>query len=93
MSLGTAQLSRYGVANGQGQISYDEAVTSLKRRWEVWTLDTAVSYGVAERVLGELALKILTVTKPGRYPKESMILMPGLLNSCLGLSAGSALAT
>ena len=31
LSLGTAQFgSRYGVANGQGQISYDEAVTVIE---------------------------------------------------------------
>ena len=60
LSLGTAQFgSRYGVANGQGQISYDEAVTVIEtaRLGGVRTLDTAVSYGVAERVLGEVGIE------------------------------------
>jgi aryl-alcohol dehydrogenase-like predicted oxidoreductase len=59
LSLGTAQFgTNYGVANHQGQISWQEAKNILKiaQSGGVKTLDTAVSYGSAEEVLGEVGI-------------------------------------
>jgi aryl-alcohol dehydrogenase-like predicted oxidoreductase len=59
LSLGTAQFgSNYGVANHEGQISVREAKSILKiaQSAGIKTLDTAVSYGLAEEVLGEIGV-------------------------------------
>ena len=59
LSLGTAQFgSNYGVANKQGKISEKEAKTIIKiaQSAGIKTLDTAVSYGFSEKVLGRIKI-------------------------------------
>ena len=59
LALGTAQFgTNYGVANHQGQTSRQEAKNILKiaQSAGIRTLDTAVSYGFAEEVLGEIGI-------------------------------------
>ena len=59
LSLGTAQFgANYGVANHQGQISQKEAKSIIKTAQlaGIRTLDTAVSYGLAEEVLGKIGM-------------------------------------
>lgn len=60
LSLGTAQFgTNYGVANHQGQISRKEAknIINIAQSGGIKTLDTAVSYGSAEEVLGEIGIQ------------------------------------
>ena len=60
LSLGTAQFgTNYGVANHQGQISQKEAKSIIKIAYSggIRTLDTAVSYGFAEEVLGKIGIQ------------------------------------
>jgi aryl-alcohol dehydrogenase-like predicted oxidoreductase len=59
LALGTAQFgTNYGVANHQGQTSRQEAKNILKiaQSAGIRTLDTAVSYGFAEEVLGQIGI-------------------------------------
>ena len=55
LALGTVQFGLpYGVANTQGQVSYDqaEAMIGAIRTAGIDTIDTAIAYGEAETVLG-----------------------------------------
>jgi len=64
IGLGTVQFGlRYGVANQFGQVSKSDAgsILSVARKHQVDTLDTAVSYGDSERILGELGVKDLRI--------------------------------
>lgn len=57
--LGTVQFGLpYGVANTQGQVSFEQAKVMLKmaRNAGIDTLDTAIAYGEAETVLGQIGL-------------------------------------
>lgn len=57
IALGTAQFGiRYGVSNVSGQVSVDEIFTILEiaRDKKINTLDTAIAYGEAETVLGQV---------------------------------------
>lgn len=59
LSLGTAQFgSNYGLANHQGKISQKEAESIIKTAQlaGIRSLDTAVSYGLAEEVLGNIGI-------------------------------------
>lgn len=59
LAIGTAQFgTNYGVANNGGQISLQEAKYILKiaQLAGIRTLDTAVSYGFAEEVLGAIGI-------------------------------------
>lgn len=59
LALGTVQFGlSYGVANQQGQISYDEAqaIVEHARASGMDTLDTAIAYGDSERRLGEIGI-------------------------------------
>lgn len=58
-ALGTVQFGLpYGVANTQGQVSYDQAEAMLRamRTAGIDTIDTAIAYGEAETVLGRIGL-------------------------------------
>lgn len=57
--IGTAQFGLpYGIANTAGQVSRKEvaSILSLARQCDISALDTAVSYGESENVLGEIGV-------------------------------------
>ena len=59
LALGTVQFGLpYGVANTQGQVSYDqaEAMLGAMRTVGIDTIDTAIAYGEAETVLGRIGI-------------------------------------
>ena len=59
IALGTVQFGLpYGVANTQGQVSYDQAEAMLRtmRVAGIDTIDTAIAYGDAEAVLGRIGV-------------------------------------
>lgn len=59
IALGTVQFGLpYGVANTQGQVSYDqaEAMIGAMRTVGIDTIDTAIAYGEAETVLGRIGI-------------------------------------
>lgn len=59
IALGTVQFGLlYGVANTQGQVSYDQAEAMLRamRTAGIDTIDTAIAYGEAETVLGRIGV-------------------------------------
>jgi aryl-alcohol dehydrogenase-like predicted oxidoreductase len=76
LALGTVQFGlNYGVANTQGQISYDQAESMVRAmsRAGVDTIDTAIAYGEAETVLGRIGVsgfrlvsKVPALCEPGR---------------------------
>lgn len=72
--LGTAQFgSHYGVANHSGQISADEAkkILDIAQSNGVRFIDTAVSYGASERVLGKMGLcDFEMITKLPKVPEH-----------------------
>ena len=56
LAIGTVKFSLdYGIANEAGQVPFDEAqcVLSLAKENEINVLDTAISYGNSEEVLGK----------------------------------------
>ena len=60
VAIGTVQFGvRYGVANQLGIISFDEASKILQEAFThgINTLDTAISYGVSEEVLGQIGVR------------------------------------
>lgn len=60
LSIGTAQFGmNYGIANKTGQTSFNEVVKiiDLARRSGINTLDTAISYGKSEQILGEVGIQ------------------------------------
>jgi len=59
LALGTVQFGLpYGVANTQGQVSYDEAEAMIGAMLTagIDTIDTAIAYGEAETVLGHIGM-------------------------------------
>jgi aryl-alcohol dehydrogenase-like predicted oxidoreductase len=59
LALGTVQFGLpYGVANSQGQVSYEqaEAMIEAMRSAGIDTIDTAIAYGEAETVLGRIGM-------------------------------------
>ncbi len=59
LALGTVQFGlNYGVANALGRVGNDQVAMILNRALECGfdTLDTAVSYGISENVLGKLGV-------------------------------------
>jgi aryl-alcohol dehydrogenase-like predicted oxidoreductase len=59
LALGTVQFGLpYGVANSQGQVSYDQAESMIgaMRAVGIDTIDTAIAYGEAETVLGRIGV-------------------------------------
>lgn len=59
LALGTVQFGLpYGVANTQGQVSYDQASAMIEaiRTAGINTIDTAIAYGEAESVLGRIGV-------------------------------------
>jgi aryl-alcohol dehydrogenase-like predicted oxidoreductase len=74
LALGTVQLGLdYGVANVAGQVTFDEAqcILSLAKENGVDTLDTAISYGASEDVLGKVGVDgFRIVTKLPSLPAD-----------------------
>ena len=74
LALGTAQFgAAYGVANSSGRLDMAEAaeVLTLASAGGVSTIDTAISYGASERVLGSLGMESWEViTKIATPPAE-----------------------
>ena len=59
LALGTVQFGLpYGVANTKGQVSYDQAEAMLgsMRTVGIDTIDTAIAYGDAEKVMGHIGI-------------------------------------
>ena len=58
IALGTAQFGLdYGISNNSGQVSYDETKLILKaKQFKICTLDTAMSYGDCEKILGDIGV-------------------------------------
>lgn len=59
LALGTAQFGlEYGIANSRGQVPPDEVarIMAVAREEGVGTLDTAMSYGTSEAVLGQVGV-------------------------------------
>ena len=84
LALGTVQFGlRYGVANELGQISREGAAMILERARsaEIDTLDTAISYGESEKVLGDVGVaQWRVVTKLPPLPNDAE-LEPWVLDS------------
>jgi aryl-alcohol dehydrogenase-like predicted oxidoreductase len=60
VAIGTVQFGlRYGVANKSGMVSKETAKKILQEAFSygVKTLDTAISYGISEKILGEIDIK------------------------------------
>ena len=58
IALGTAQFGlNYGVKNTTGKVKKEdiESILSLARDNNINIIDTAISYGTSEKILGELA--------------------------------------
>jgi len=59
ISLGTVQFGQaYGVANKRGQVSFGDThdIIKLARQSGIDTLDTAISYGKSEEILGSIGV-------------------------------------
>ena len=59
IALGTAQFGLdYGVSNNSGKVSYNETKLILKKakKFKICTLDTAMSYGNCEKILGDIGV-------------------------------------
>jgi aryl-alcohol dehydrogenase-like predicted oxidoreductase len=71
-ALGTVQFGLpYGVANRQGQVSFEEAeaILELSKQEGIRTLDTAIAYGESEEVLGRLGVSgFQVITKLSEIP-------------------------
>ena len=64
LALGTAQFGlRYGIANQKGQVNFSEAKKILKyaKNSNINLIDTAISYGNSERIIGEIGVKDFNV--------------------------------
>lgn len=72
LALGTVQFGMpYGVANETGQVSRNEAneIVSLAKKENIDVLDTAITYGASEEVLGKVAIdEFRVVTKLPSLP-------------------------
>jgi aryl-alcohol dehydrogenase-like predicted oxidoreductase len=74
LALGSVQFGmRYGVANFQGRVSFDDARIIIQRAQLLGmdTLDTAINYGDSEYVLGQLGIDTWkTITKLPAVPND-----------------------
>lgn len=74
LSLGTVQFGLpYGVANQNGQVSFEEAnrIIQFARENGIKNLDTAIAYGSSEEVLGKIGVKdFQIVSKLPEIPKD-----------------------
>ena len=58
LALGTVQFGlNYGVTNDNGQVRIEEVkhILNFAKDNNIYTLDTAASYGNSEKILGEIA--------------------------------------
>jgi aryl-alcohol dehydrogenase-like predicted oxidoreductase len=73
LALGTAQFGQdYGVANRSGQVSFDQIKESLHiaALHGVNTLDTAITYGNSESLIGQIGVeKFRVITKLPEIPR------------------------
>lgn len=85
IGLGTAQFGLpYGIANQVGQVSRDEASLILERAWMagIDTLDTAITYGESEQLLGEIGVsQWRVVTKLPAIPEACLDVAGWVLES------------
>lgn len=93
LALGTAQFGMdYGIANRSGQIGPGEAerILELALASGIDTLDTAVAYGEAERVLGEIGVSAFRVVSklPGLDPEVSTENVAGWVRDAVEDSLG-----
>ena len=74
LALGTVQFGQdYGIANSNGQTSRSEVekILELARLKGIKTLDTAISYGESESVLGQIGVQDFNIiTKLPELPKD-----------------------
>lgn len=74
IAIGTAQFGlHYGVANSSGKVNYDEAkkILDTALNFGVDTIDTAISYGESESVLGSLSIgNFKVITKLPYLPND-----------------------
>lgn len=73
LAIGTVQFGLvYGVTNQDGQVSLGEAINvlSLAKEYKIKILDTAISYGTSEEVLGKVGVDAFrVVTKLPSLPE------------------------
>lgn len=85
LAIGTVQFGqKYGVANRNGQVSYDEAKSIIHRanRSGIDTLDTAIAYGESENRLGEIGIQNWkVVSKLPEVPDECEDVFTWVVNS------------
>ncbi len=74
LALGTVQFGQdYGIANSNGQTSRSEVdkILELARLKGIKTLDTAISYGESETILGQIGVQDFNIiTKLPELPKD-----------------------
>ncbi len=75
LALGTVQFGlNYGVSNTSGQVKLPEVKSILEeaKKYNIDTLDTAITYGNSESILGEIGVdKFNVVTKLPPIPKDT----------------------
>jgi aryl-alcohol dehydrogenase-like predicted oxidoreductase/RimJ/RimL family protein N-acetyltransferase len=70
LSLGTAQLGmKYGINNRFGKIKINEAknIVNYCEKLGIRSIDTAISYGNAEKILGKIGIKNFKITSKLPY--------------------------
>ena len=75
-SLGTAQIGmNYGVNNRQGKIKIKQTRNILKycEKLGIRSIDTAVSYGNAEKILGKIGVRNFKITSKLPYMNNQKI--------------------
>ena len=74
LGLGTAQFGMYyGISNSSGQVKKSEIANIIRyaRKNRVDLIDTAISYGESEQILGQIGVESFNViTKLPDYPKN-----------------------
>lgn len=74
IAIGTAQFgSKYGVANKTGKVDIEEVkkIIGLAEQNNIKTIDTAISYGESQKVLGEIGVrKWDIITKLPKIPND-----------------------
>ncbi len=80
LALGSAQFGlSYGIANQKGQVNFSEAEKIVKyaKKSNINLIDTAISYGNSEEIIGEIGVKNFNlVTK-----------LPTIPNDCLDINS------
>ena len=98
ISIGTAQFGLdYGINNYTGQIGFSEAEAIIEEsyRSNIRSIDTAISYGNAESVIGNLDTKEFEITTkfpdvPDNVKKVDIIIPPKIVDPTANLDASPA---